>query len=102
MLENLFEYAQTYGILHFSQYLFLFILSLNPAVFRLFKWHHYALFFVGVLASIFNHRAILPFLMLIVLDLDYDRMDNRTRFWIAVFFSLSILNIMVFGGWSKV
>lgn len=88
------------GILRLSQYSFLFILSVNPALFRLFKTKQYILFTLGTLLSIINHRAILPFLVLIVLDLDLAKLDKRQKLYILLFFGFQLLVLLSLGSWG--
>ena len=89
------------GILRLSQYSYLYLLSVNPALFRLFKPKQYALFILGSLLSIFNHRAILPFLVLIVLELDYSKLDKRQKLYVLLFFGLQLLILLSFGEWKN-
>jgi len=87
-----------YGIAHQGQYLYLFILSFNPFTFKLFRPRDYAILAIGVLFSLINHRAVLPFLLLIVLDLDYLKLDKNLKRLIFSFFIVMVFLVMWFGG----
>lgn len=83
------------GIGHISNYLFAFILTINPAIFRLFRPRNYILFFIGALISLINYRAMLPFYLLIIIDLDYSKLDadylkTIARFAFLTFFFYAI------------
>lgn len=86
------------GILQNGQYYYLFILSMNPALFRLFKKKHLALFIIGAMLSTFNHRAILPILLLIILDLDYSSCDKALKQRMLFYFVFASAIISLFGG----
>lgn len=81
-----------------TQYTYLFILSINPAIFKLFRPRHYAMLGVGILVSLFNHRAILPFMLLICLDLDYANLNPKLVRWLLFFFTIGCAIISMFGG----
>lgn len=99
MLERYSAYlGGGFGILHRGQYFDLFVLSFNPAIFRLFELRHFAFLAVGILLSVFNHRAVLPFLLLILLDLDWSKCDKAMKRWIFLWFILGAGIVMLFGG----
>lgn len=89
------------GILRLSQYSYLFLLSVNPALFRIFRAKHYLLFTLGSILAVFNHRAILPFLLLIVLDLDYSKLSKKQKLFVLLFFGLQLLILLSFGEWKN-
>jgi len=92
--------AGTTGLLAgISQYLYLFILGTNPALFKLFKPKHYVIFTIGLTAALFNHRAILPFVLICLMDLDYSKLTSKTKKWLLFFFGLGLSIILVFGDW---
>ena len=95
---NLLDFGSA-GILPFSQYSLLFILSLNPGIFRFFRLRHFVFFATGSALSFLNHRAILPFMLIMILDLDFSKMDKRDRLAILFFFALQVLVLLTFGGW---
>ena len=102
LLQSFYVFAHMgAGLIPFSQYTFLFILSINPGIFRLFKQKHYALFAFGVAASVFQSRAILPVMLLIMLDLDYSHLDKKDKLAILAFFMLQVLILLTFGGWHQ-
>jgi len=88
------------GFAWFSQYLYLFILQINPALFRLFRPQDYILFLLGCAFSLFNHRAIMPFMLLIVLGLDYSKLNKKMKQWILLFFALQVLILVSFTRWG--
>ena len=90
----------TYGILNIGQYMYLFALSVNPYLFRLYSLRHYILFSIGMFFSIFNHRAILLFIMLNLLTCDYNKLDRTTKLKMFFFFLLAVSFVFVFGDWS--
>jgi hypothetical protein len=79
------------GIGNQGAYLFMFILTWNPAIFKAFKMRHYPFLFIGFLLSFFNHRAIIPFLLLTILDLDYSKIDKEFIKTMAFFFFIAFL-----------
>jgi len=87
----------TAGILPISQYTWLFIMSINPMVFKLFKPHHFVLFFMGFAGSFINHRAILPFMLLICLDLDFDKLTDKDRKIMILFLFIQLFILFAFG-----
>lgn len=91
--------ATVAGIYPISQYSFIFIISLNPALYSLFKPKHWILFAGGVLLSFVNHRAILPFILLCILDLDYSALGKRERKIMLLFFVLQAFILLAFGGY---
>lgn len=86
------------GILPLSPYTYLFIISLNPIFYKLFKPKHWFLFAAGVLLSFLNHRAIIPFILLCCLDLDYSRLGDREKKLMLAFFALQLFILLAFGG----
>lgn len=86
------------GILTINQFMYLTILSINPAIFKIFKTRNYFLFAIGIIASIFNSRAIMPILMLLCLDLDYSKLSPRIKIEMLGFFLFTFLLLSVFGG----
>ena len=88
------------GFARLSQYLYLFILQINPALFRLFRPRDYVLFLLGCAGGLINHRALLPFVLLIVLDLDYSKLDKKAKLWILLFFFLQVLILLSFTRWG--
>jgi len=92
----------TYGILHQGQYLYLFILSFNPEIFKLFELRHFVFLLIGVLLSAINARAVLPFLLIIFLDLDYSKMDKKLKRNIFIYFMVMVGIISIFGGVGSV
>ena len=89
-----------HGILN-GQYLALFILSFNPFVFRLFERRHFVFLLVSVLLSFFSHRAVLPFMLLILLDLDYSKLDRSLKQKMLYMFLFAVGIISIFGaGWQ--
>lgn len=108
MLPNLLKLDYLYGFLSscgsgigcFSQYSFLFILQINPALFHLFERRHYALFLLGCAGSLFNTRAMLPFMLLILLDLDYSKMGKKEKLWVILFFALQVGILLSFTRWG--
>jgi hypothetical protein len=81
-----------------SQYTYLLILSINPPLFKLFKPRHYVIFFLGLAGALFNHRALMPFMLLIILDLDYANLSTRIIRQLLLFFALGCAVITMFGG----
>lgn len=90
-----------YGFLGDAQYTLLFLLSFNPVIMlRLFGVRHWLFLSIGIILSFFNHRAVLPFILLILLDLNYDRLDDLSRKQ-AFIYALSMLGfVSVFGSSS--
>jgi hypothetical protein len=97
-LENYLNF--TTGFFGSTQYTYLFAMSFNPVMFKLFKLRHFAFIAVGIILSMFNHRAIFPFLLLALLDLDYTKLTPKDWEWAGGFFLLSSLILLVFGGAS--
>src|ERR1035437_101157 len=79
------------GITNQGAYLYMFLLSWNPGIFKAFKKQHYPFLLIGTLLSIFNHRAILPFLLLTMLDLDYSKMDKEFFKTLLFFFFVAFI-----------
>jgi hypothetical protein len=97
--DLLFKYSHgIYGITHAGQYLSLFVLSFNPSLFKMFKPRHFLFLIPGILLSVFNHRAILPFLVLIMLDMDYSKLDKGLKQQLFLFFCISVGILSCFGG----
>lgn len=86
------------GFFPISQYSYLFILSLNPVMFKMFKPKHWILFAVGVGLSFFNHRAIIPAMLLCCLDLDYSQLGKDEKRLMLLFFALQLFILMAFSG----
>ena len=59
----------------FNQY-FTTIIGLNPFLFIAFHKEEWILLLLGLLLSIWNVRALFPFILLIVLILDVDKLDR--------------------------
>lgn len=87
----------TFGIFPISQYTWLFIMSINPIIFKLFKPKHFILFFLGFAASFINARAILPFMLLICLELDFDKLTDKDRKIMILFLFLQLFILFAFG-----
>jgi hypothetical protein len=90
-------YCMEAGLLPISQYSWLFIMALNPLIFKLFKPYHFALFFAGLAASFFNTRAIMPFMLLICLDLDFAKLTEKDRKLMILFMFLQLFILFAFG-----
>jgi len=86
----------SFGILHQGQFLYLFILSINPGLIRLFNLKQFLFLLVGVGFSIFNHRAILPFMLLAILDLQTPLTKDIKQMMLLFFFIAS--GILLFFG----
>lgn len=84
------------GILNLGAYLFLFVLALNPTIFKMFRLRTYGFLALGVLASVVNSRAIMPFMLLAILDLDYSRFDADLQKKMMLFFLLGFMILAVF------
>ena len=95
MLENLIY--PTGGIFPISQYTWLLIMSINPIIFKLFKPYHFVLFFVGFVGSFINHRAIMPIMLLICLDLDFAKLTERDKKIMILFLFLQLFVFFAFG-----
>lgn len=83
------------GISRISNYLFAFILTINPAIFKLFRPRDYFIFGIGAILSVINYRAMMPFYLIILMDLDYSKLDDKwlktiTRFGLLTFFFYAI------------
>ena len=85
------------GFFPLSQYTFIFIMALNPYVFKLFKPYHYAIFALGVFLSLFNTRAILPFMLICLLDLDYSKLTKKEKAGMIFFNFLAVFIMLAFG-----
>lgn len=85
------------GILPISQYTFLFVLAFNPPLFKLFEKRHFLFLAVGILLAFINHRAVMPFMLLILLDLDYSKLEKKDVMNIITFFALQVWVILTFG-----
>ena len=85
------------GIYPLSQYTFLLILAINPALFRLFKPRHFFLIALGILGSFINARAMLPFMLLTILDLDYSKLEKKEMFLMLGFFVVQVWIVLSFG-----
>lgn len=85
------------GIFPLSQYTFLFIMSFNPPLFKLMKLRHFAFLGLGILGSLVNARAILPFMLLTILDLDYSRLEKKDMAMMLGFFALQVWLVLAFG-----
>ena len=85
------------GILPVSQYTWLFIMSINPLIFKLFKPKHFVIFLLGFAASFINARAILPFMLLICLDLDFSKLTENDKKTMILFLFLQLFILFAFG-----
>lgn len=90
------------GIIPISQYTWLFILSINPIIFKFFKKEHFWVFGLGFLLSFVNARAILPFLLIILLDLDLTDFRKEDKIAMIVFTGLQLFVFFAFGSASHV
>lgn len=95
MIEELLYPAG--GIFPISQYTWLFIMSINPMIFKLFRPRHFILFGIGFIGSFINHRAILPVMLLICLDLDFDKLTDKDRKIMILFLFLQLFILFAFG-----
>jgi hypothetical protein len=77
-------------------------MALNPLIFKLFKWQHFVLFFIGFAASFINARAILPFMLVCLLDLDYSKLEKKDKTAMLIFTFLAIFIMLAFGSASYV
>lgn len=93
--------ADYLNLLHgiaYRQFMFLYVLSINPFIFKLFELRHFILFGIGTVLSLFSHRAIIPFMLLILLDLDYSKMDKPMRQKMLLIFMVASAIFLLFGG----
>ena len=88
-----------YGIWPPSQYSYLFVMSLNPAFVRMMGPAQTLLLIMGILLSALNHRAILPFSLIILLTLDYSKLGKAEMRLGYIFFCLTLAIFVLFGGW---
>jgi len=85
------------GIYPMSQYTYLFIMAINPLIFKLFKPKHYVLFFIGFLGSFVNSRAIMPFMLIALLDLDFSKLSPKDKKAMVIMAFFEVFLIIVFG-----
>ena len=97
IVEGIAKYASGLTGVMTPQYLYIFLLSVNPAVFRMFKWQHYVFLSIGILISFINSRAVMPFLFLILLDLDYSKFDAVQQRYAFYFFLAGVSLVSLFG-----
>jgi hypothetical protein len=106
-VENVFDKILSYlnpfaaaGVTSFWQFATMYAPSINPIIFRLFQRRHYLLFLIGTVGAFFNARVILPFMLLIVLDLDYLKLTKKEKKWLLVFFILQVFIFLFNSRWN--
>jgi hypothetical protein len=93
-----FYFPGQFGVLSGGIYMFLFFLTINPAIFKIFRPHHYWIFAAGAVLSLLNHRAILPALLLIIIDADYSKITPELLKTMSHFFLLGLFIMAIFSG----
>lgn len=84
-----------YGLLNFRYEFGPWLITANPVLMMLFEKRHFVLFFFGVVASIFMRRVMMPVMLLILLDLDYERMNTEHWLLAGAIFLASLLYVVV-------
>ena len=71
-----------------------FILLVNPGLFSMFEVKHWALLLVGIAGSLLSFRIMMPFILGIILTLDYSRADKKTYLICAGFFVINAIHYL--------
>lgn len=82
----------------YRQFMYLFVLSVNPFIFTFFEWRHYFIFGIGLVLSLFSQRAIMPFMLLMLLDFDYSKLDKELKKKMLYLFLFGFLIFCLAGG----
>ena len=75
-----------------------FVLLINPGLFSMFETQHWILFFGGLVGSFLSFRIMMPFMIAILLMLDYKKADKKTYVICILFFVINVLHHLYTSG----